>query len=106
MRRDDDCAFLPVTRPAGLLQIVFPRNESVGPERERQGIVVSGKLKAVSGERRTELHLSLTAYNLPLTRYPPTWTLGRRSGSSSACLKISRVTGAVSPSPKRMYRAR
>lgn len=37
---------------------------------------------------------------------PPTWTFGRNSGSSSACLRISRVTGAVSPSPNNIYLAR
>ncbi len=31
--------------------------------------------------------------------HPPTCTLGRSSGSASACRSISRVTGAVSPSP-------
>ncbi len=37
--------------------------------------------------------------------YPPTYTLGLISGSSSACLRISQVTGAVSPSPITMYLA-
>jgi hypothetical protein len=31
---------------------------------------------------------------------PPTWMAGRRRGSSSTSLSTSRVTGAVSPSPK------
>jgi hypothetical protein len=34
--------------------------------------------------------------------YPPTCTAGRRFGSGSAFLRISCVTGAVSPSPKIM----
>ena len=33
---------------------------------------------------------------------PPTWMIGRCSRSGSASLKTSWVTGAVSPSPKRM----
>src|SRR5215204_6732676 len=37
---------------------------------------------------------------------PPTWTAGRLSGSGSASLKTSWVTGAVSPSPKSRNRKR
>lgn len=36
----------------------------------------------------------------------PTWTTGRLSGSVSALRRISRVVGAMSPSPKKMKRAR
>src|SRR5215212_5921231 len=37
---------------------------------------------------------------------PPTWTAGRFSGSGSASRNTSWVTGAVSPSPKRINRNR
>src|SRR5215212_5711141 len=37
---------------------------------------------------------------------PPTWIAGRRSGFGSASRSTSWVTGAVSPSPKRMKRIR
>jgi hypothetical protein len=39
-------------------------------------------------------------------RCQPTWTTGRRWGSGSASRRISRVTGATSPTPKNRYRSR
>ena len=38
--------------------------------------------------------------------FQPTWTTGRLEGSGSAWRRISRVVGAMSPSPKKMKRAR
>ncbi|MFJ6504061.1 ANTAR domain-containing protein [Streptomyces sp. NPDC091879] len=89
------------------LIIGWARTRSLCDEVRAETRPAVGAARPSAGHRRLSgrCHGSRGARPLPASRgiqgQPPTWMPGRRSGSGSLLRMISRVTGAVSPRPRR-----